>query len=315
MNHFITMSRLGRQGRWGNQVFQYMFVRSYANRYSLNYQVPSWMGQELFGLDDPPISVQLPEYHEERVPGCREDVLAKTLPPEGDEVAGHDFIGYAQFHTSYYRASRTSLRNLFTLTDEWDALARPAGRRLREGGTVIGIHLRRGDTGRLIFYLTPNEWYLQWLDAHWGRFDKPVLFVATENPSDVEAFRRFNPVTLADLGAELTTRPDRTYNYLHRDLRSPTPTTLNWFWDWWMLTYCRVVLMGNSTFAYTAAMIGYPDEVWRSRLSTQSFVQIDPWNGYPLTREDVRDFPNIPGTTYQSNVYWNLGEGEVPPRE
>lgn len=316
----ITMECLGRQGRWGNQVLEYTFLRAYADRYGLDYQNNPWIGQLLFGHCDPPVTSRLPLYTERNTFTAGLNRMTDeniywnhTLPPDSREVVDHDFRGYAQFHTSYYFSQRQFIRNQFrSLVPKLGDRMAPAVAGLRgEGGTVIGLHMRRGDTGHAVFYLTPNEWYLAWLKEHWGRFDRPRLFIATEEPSDVEAFRKYNPVAASSL-MSLETDRYQLYNYLRCDLTSPTAETMDWFPDWWLLRHCDVMLIGESTFSFTAAMMNpHLQECWRSMLSKQEFVQIEPWDSFPLVREYLHDYPGIPGTFYEDNPKW--GAGEVLP--
>lgn len=319
MNKLITASRLGRCGRWGNQVFQYAFVRAYAKKYGLEYQVPPWIGQVLMGHQDPPITVPLPAYREvyacdgggNLAPG-RNRLWAFPVAPNGSEVVGRDFQGYAQFHTSYYAPQREYLQDLFGLVPAvWTRMAPAVAKLRRPDSTVIGLHLRRGDTGRAIFYLTPNDWYLAWLKEHWGRFKSPRLFIATEEPSDVEAFAEYNPIVASDLLSLENTRY-QLYNYLLCDLNNPTAESMDWFPDWYLLTQCDVLVFGESTFSFSAAMMSQKvRECWRSQLSTQSFHYIDPWRAWPLVREYLEDHPGIPGTWYDSNSKWE-GPEVVP---
>lgn len=309
-NNLITMQNLGRKGRFGNALFQYIFIRTYAKRYGLDYEVPRWIGQQLFGHKDPLLAHELPPYHEKRAPTkYPEGPLAETFPPKGDEVRGHDFNGYAQFHTGYYREDRAFIRNLFRpVPSIYNTLALLCRKLPWDDQTVIGLQLRRGDTGRFIFYLTPNEWYLTWLREHWSRFTNPVLFIASEDPIDAEAFAEYRPVVSTEM-LPLSAEPYPVYNYLISELNSPTPTSMDWFPDWYFLSQCRVLLIGNSTFGFTAAMMNPQlKECWRSKLSTQSFERIEPWNAAPITREDLRDHPGIPGTYYVTNPKWIGGE-------
>jgi len=321
MSGLITMSRLGSMGRFGNQVFEYMFIRSYAQRYGLDYQVSPWIGQALFGHQDPPLITNLPRYDERRIRigGVSRTeqlnvALSQSMPPDSMEVAGHDFHGYAQFHTSYYRPQREFICSLFVSIDELRQRLEPAVTPLTDSRrTTIGLHMRRGDTGRLIFYLTPNEWYLAWLKEHWSRFENPQLFIASEEPSDIEAFREYHPISAKNL-IQLSDERYQLYNYLQYDLTNPTAESMDWFPDWWLLTHCDVLLFGESTFSFSAAMMdSHLRECWRSVLSKQQFVKIDPWDSYPLVREHLDDYPNIPGTFYQSNPKWRGGE-VVPQR-
>jgi hypothetical protein len=308
----ITLSCLGRLGRWGNQVFQYAFARTYARRYGLEYQVPAWEGQRLLGLEDPSITWNLPQYterydttHANGSDAKWQDAWCPQISPKGQAVVNHDYRGYCQFHTSYYAPERQFIKHLFTPTETLRKRLGPAVEKLRSRGKLlVGLHMRRGDTGRAIFYLTPNRWYRTWLEDNWDRLGQPSLFVASEDPKDVEEFRGFGGVSAADL-LDLTPNRYGLYNYLQYDLRHPTSRTMDWFPDWYLLQQCDVLLLSNSTFSFTSAWTSPNDqEVWRSRLSTQTFEQIDPWDCRPLTYEHLDDYPGIPNTRYHSNKYW-----------
>src|SRR5687768_4815779 len=54
------MSALGKMGLFGNQIFQYAFLRLCARASRAEYQCAPWSGQRLFGLTDPPVTVLLP---------------------------------------------------------------------------------------------------------------------------------------------------------------------------------------------------------------------------------------------------------------
>lgn len=320
----ISMSHLGRMGRWGNQVFQYIFLRTYARRYNLSYQAPRWEGQRLFGFKDPPIiGPRLSRYdeHWDKVISHStinnyQDAWRPSIAPKDGAVIDHDYCGYCQFHTSYYTPDKDFIQNLFIPTQEVQArIALAIGKLTQHQAlpkTVIGLHLRRGDTGRAIFYLTPNEWYLAWLEEHWQAFHNPQLFIATEEPSDVKAFVAYNPITSADL-LQLDLLRYLSYNYLRCDLASPTLQSMDWFPDWYLLTQCNVLLFGESTFSFSAAMVSTQlSEAWQSRLSTQTFERLDPWNAQPLRREHLDEHPPIPGTRYVRNSKWR--GGEVAPK-
>jgi hypothetical protein len=106
---------------------------------------------------------------------------------------------------------------------------------------------------------------------------------------------------------ELSGDPYEIYNYLPCDLREPTPIAMDWFPDWYLLNQCDVLVFGNSTFSYTAAMLNPGlQSAWRSMLSTQQFDEIDPWNDWPIVREDLRNYPGVADTWYDRNPKWGL---------
>lgn len=302
-SNLIAMSRLGTYGRFGNQLFQYAFLRTYAARYGLEVQTAPWVGEDLFNIAPRPVTAHLPAY-EERC--SNEHGIYKPFPPVGDEAAGRDFCGYAQYHTSYYQPHRAFIRSYFRPRTTVRERLAPALIRLHAmGGTRIGIHIRRGDYGRLIHYLTPVAWYKQWLAEHWQAFADPVLFIATEDRDLAGEFAEYNPVLAEDLGVDLKAEPLSSYTYLHHDMKARDPHQMDFYPDFWLLQNCEVIVAGNSTFSFTAAMLNANlNGFWRSHLPTQSFVRVDPWNAHPLTWDKTEDYPHIPGIASKDNPYW-----------
>ena len=304
----ITMSQLGQMGQWGNQIFQYAFVRTCARRYGWHWQLPPWVGQYLFGYDDPPVTVSLPEKRERHKPSPYEACFGEPIMPEDGEYANYDFRGYAQYHTSWYEPDREFVRSLFTcLTGvEYDRLLLPSAELCRSGGMIIGLHIRRADAGRMIYHLSPVAWYLEWLDKNWGRFRRPTLFIATEDLSLVPEFRKYHPVLVENLGVTLRAEPMPLDSIPAKaaDLNPPKPRRLDYFPDWWMLAHCDVIVASDSTFSFTAAMMGSCREFWQSRISRRGFVRIDPWDSDVSPREHLDDYPGVPGTSLDDNEYW-----------
>ena len=55
MKRPFSVSKLGRLGRFGNAVFQYMFAKTYARRFDLQVECPAWIGNFLFDARDLPL--------------------------------------------------------------------------------------------------------------------------------------------------------------------------------------------------------------------------------------------------------------------
>lgn len=71
----IQMSCLGKLGRFGNQLSEYAYARSYAERMGAVLQTPPWIGQKLFvGIDDPPITDPFPQLGLEEEPMGRVNI-------------------------------------------------------------------------------------------------------------------------------------------------------------------------------------------------------------------------------------------------
>jgi hypothetical protein len=294
----VTMQSLGCRGRFANQLFQYGFLRVYAKRYGAELQVRPWIGTHLFGLVDPPVSVALPTCVERTEDGS---IYSQAAPPVGDELLDHDFIGYGQHHTSYYTPDeRVFWCDLFRPAKHVASRLEPAIDKLvYDNGTVVGLHIRRGDYGKGTFPLTPIDWYLQWLKENWGRFYRPRLFVATEDQALLATFAEYDPWTAQRASVVLENEPHALYNYLPEDLTAGKPYLLDFYPDFYLLSQCHVIVGSNSTFNFAAAMLApCLHEYWRASLLARNFVQTEPWNDYPLLHEHVKDYPDIPGITH-----------------
>src|ERR1700681_1079230 len=108
--HVLTQSGLGTNGRFGNQVLQYGVQRIVARQAGMSVQTPAWIGQYLFGHEDPPVTLRgLPLIAEGRDFG--EAIFPAELlkPPPGS----YDLFGFFQFHTSHLVPFREFYRSLF----------------------------------------------------------------------------------------------------------------------------------------------------------------------------------------------------------
>lgn len=140
------------------------------------------------------------------------------------------------------------------------------------GNTLVGLHLRRGDYGTYhqpgldYFYVAPNEWYLEWLQSIWSGLDRPVLFIASDEPYKVLGdFQAYAPVTSAHLGASL---PGAEF-----------------YPDFYILTRCDVLAISNSSFSFAASMLNREGKLFmRPHRELGALVPYDPWNSEPILR-------------------------------
>jgi len=272
----VTMSTLGGWGRFANQVFQYAFLRIYAKINNFDYQVPEWVGQYLFGHDDPLITNKLPLVSENFTNGPydgSDSAVAGVKPPPKNV----DIRGYFQYQTKFFLPYQEYFRSLFIPIPEVSRIVKKTYFNLKSrGNTIIGFHLRRGDYGTFkrldqgIFFITPCEWYLDWLKKNWDRFDKPVLFLASDEINKVKNnFAKYNPVTNKDLGINLPQAP--------------------FYPDFYTLSKCDVMVISNSSFSFAASMLNTRcTEFLRPRLSLRKFIPYDPWNAPTIFRDEFR---------------------------
>ena len=259
----ITMSSLGQNGRFANQLFQYAFLKCYGRTHSLRVETPAWIGQKLFGHADPAITRPLPELRE------RTNLLPEALVPNAPvPFRNVDFWGFFQYNTRYYAPQRDYFRSLFRPTPAVQAHVQPMVERLRRRGkTVVGLHLRRGDYGYEHFFVAPTAWYLDWLRGLWPTLEDPVLFIASDEPDKVLAdFAEFKPITAKDLG-------------------TPLPGA-EFYPDFHLLTQCDALAISNSSFSFAAALLNERATIFaRPHLPTAKLIPFNPWNSETLFRD------------------------------
>ncbi|HYE48700.1 MAG TPA: glycosyltransferase [Azospirillaceae bacterium] len=251
----ITSTALGRNGRFGNQLLQYGFLRLYAARHDLDLEVPPWPGRHLYDLDDPLPGVPLPPVSE-----ATADLVGSLTGESPTVYAGHDISGYFCGDTGRLARFRDAFRACFEPGRNLRPHADGAVSRLRGAGhTVVALHLRRGDFGWGRFWTAPEDWYLRWLETVWGGLDRPVLYLATDSAACAQAFAAYRPLTA-------------------RDLADPVPGA-EFFTDFHVLSRADFVGISNSTFSFVATMLnqGLRASVRPDR-GRQALVAYDPWN-------------------------------------
>jgi FkbM family methyltransferase len=274
----ITSSVLGMENMagLGNQIFVYAFLRTYAREHNLRVETPAWIGQNLFGHHDAPISQPLPVVGEQAQPYKLSESAILNAP---EPLKNVDFQGYFQFHTQYHAQHKEYFQSLFKPVPEVAAKVIEALDLLRsKGKTIVGLHLRRGDyrsVHTVVPYLTvaPSGWYKEWLDGLWETLDEPVLFIASDEIETVVGdFADYNPITVKDLGVEMPEAP--------------------FYPDFYILSQCDVVAISNSTFSFAASMLNERCKFFfRPHLQKQKLIPYDPWNSEPLLRDNPNDLP------------------------
>lgn len=261
----ITCSALGVYGRFANQLLQYAVTRLYAEDHGLTAEFADWIGRDLFGFDDPLPGPPLPQLSEKDT-----DITGALSGRNGVDLSGHDLWGYFQANARDFAGHRTRFRGLFTprpqlaaLTDAWMA-------RLDAGGRpLVALHLRRGDFVKSRFWIAPEEWYLAWLKDLWPRLERAVLYIATDDPAVVAAFKDYDPVTAETLGAAL---PGAEF-----------------YPDFHVLTQATHLAISNSSFSFVAAMLNTRGaQFMRPDQAARGLVSFDPWNAPVTLPQDAR---------------------------
>ena len=265
----ITMTSLSTNGRFANQLFQYMFLKVYAKRFGLRVQVPDWVGRKLFGLvDDYPDDVDRNEIAQQS-----HSLLDCEIVNSKEVLGNVNFWGYFQYNTIYYASEKEYIRSLFTPVDFVNLPLREGVEKILKGGrSLVGIHVRRGDYGYKHFFQTPVSWYKRWLNEVWPQLKKPVLYIASDEiDSVIDDFSEFNPISAKDLGVTL----DNHYDY---------------FTDFFVLTKCHYLAISNSSFSFMASMLNESKGSFvRPNLKLGYLVSYNPWESEPILRDEMAE--------------------------
>ena len=255
----LLASQLGGAGRFGNQILQYAFLKTHAERHGLDLETPDWIGRPLYGFDDPLPGQPLPFLSENE-----HDLAAMLTGPQPGLCVGRDVIGYFCGDLTPLSPQRARVRALFTPSAPVAARVDRAMTALRrQGRTVVALHLRRGDFGVGRFWIAPDSWYLDWLAALWPTLEQPVLYVATDDPGVIGAFAAYAPL-----------RAD--------DLAPPLPGA-EFFIDHWVLSRADALAVSNSSFSVTAALLNAQARAMvRPDRQAGRLVPFDPWIGPAL---------------------------------
>lgn len=289
----LTMSSLGKLGRFGNQLFQYAFLRICAKKSGSRVECPPWIGQTLFGLNDPPIFQNLPPAIErgevreslfdvvpEFIPFIEKLASAKSCRVGAEALESGlvnvDLWGFFQVHTRSLAPHKEFFRSLFQPVSELKYSLEDGLNLLRsKGKTIIGIHVRRGDFLKLplagFTLVVPSKWWCNWLEEMWDELEEPVLFLCSDElDSIIHDFDKFSPVTSRDLCVKL---PERM-----KDLNA------EFYTDFFLLSNCDIVGSSNSIFSFAACMLNERGNLFfrpQWDFSTK-FILFDPWNSEPL---------------------------------
>lgn len=124
MGNIIQCTRLGSHGRFGNQIFQYIFARAYAEKYNAVLEIPVWVGEKIFkNVSHRRPSCKLPKTEEDKIPWGQVNI---------------DLFGYFQKKRFIDILSESKIRNWLQFKEEWIE-------KFRKKKYSIAAHIRRGD--------------------------------------------------------------------------------------------------------------------------------------------------------------------------
>ncbi|MFD2262706.1 hypothetical protein ACFSM5_07385 [Lacibacterium aquatile] len=255
----VQISYFRNLGRFANRMFMYSNLILYRLRSCCRVEIPAWEEAELFPVALPAPSEVLPQQTFAPFHGSERHLLHLD-----DPMIGVDFFAYFQELTSQHTRHKAFIRRLLTPSgyytgaiNEWLAEEVPAG------STLVALHVRRGDYLNYgdspWFRAIPVEWYLEWLPGVLSTIEKPVLYVATDDPENIPPrFAEYNPLI-----APVTQLVEPAFSFLV---------------DFHVMRRAKVLAMCNSSFSRMGALLGDDDkEVYIPNCPEKRFERYDPW--------------------------------------
>ena len=234
----LTLSSLSRYGRFTHTVQNYLTTKIYAARHGFQVQTPEWSGHYFFELNDPFISQSQHRFNIQ-VPTVLSDAvsLGNTIPAIFNKGGSYDL--FSPYANVFRRTYKDEVLDLLKIRSYWvDKFDKLHSWVQRNGSTIISLHIRLGDMERLgpAYGAIHYSAYLNWLKENWWRFDKPILYIASDEPEKAKRiFQEFSPITLDD--------------YPERD------PVISGMQDFYMLTRSDIVAISRGGFGHTAAAL------------------------------------------------------------
>lgn len=269
----VAMTNFGSNGRFANQLFQYLFLQLVARRQSAIVQVPGWVGCELFGCHNPEPLLKLKEWREPVEDLSKRDAFlgcewVKHFTERNPGFSSVNYSGYYMGHSRDLLPDRDFIRGLFRFVPKFvefsnRRLAKLRSRRPR----ILAVHLRRGDYGYSYFFRAPCAWYENWIRHQGLNPAEWIIYICSENPAPYRhRFKGFETADASDLGAS---------------------SALATYLDFYVLTQADHVLISNSSYSFMAAMLNEKSTSFaRPCAQSEQLISFNPWDAPVVLRHE-----------------------------
>jgi len=273
----IGYNRLGDNGRFGNQMFQYASLRGIAAKHKYDWCVPpsDTYKQANYGLFDC-FKMTGAEGHVGYVPNNFKTLNESTFAFDKEQFDSFpdnvNVDGYRQTE-KYFKHIENKIRKDFAFNTD---IMKPCRKFMKQfaGGRVVFLHVRRGDNvGRPDFYPMPRvEYYKRVLDKY---FPTEECLVISDDPEwcKSEPFfdqDRFFVSESVDYYDHETLEGDGTRK------KSAIP-----YVDLCLMSLCTDAIISNSTLSWWGA--------WLQKNKDHKVIAPSPWFGSELSFNDLSD--------------------------
>ena len=306
----LTMPCFGRHGRWGNMIFQYLFMRVLAlenNRDIELYRSKEWINDRLCLYKDmteipdvqtPSGALLINDYEFEigyiprtvwralyvtkvRKQKCYilkdfEAAVSQPLPLDNDDVSLEVEGAYIMGPSAYNKYHKEFIvSELVKPIDEFAEVIESCIDKLGHDKTLVGIHIRRGDfiqnpLGQQFDLPVPTRYIIEWLATNLPHLQKPVLFVSSD---DENAYKEIEAAGFEVYHKEILLT-DAVNSGKYKNFEQV---------EWELLRRCDVLINSNSSFSFSAALLSLKiPTCYRFSVEEKKFKTFLPWQTEPL---------------------------------
>jgi len=304
----FIMPSFGRHGRWGNTVFQYLFIRILAQNNDAEIELnrdSEYIDNRMFLYNDMAniLNIQtkasvflldcyqlfIPPLHYIPINFWRAMYVSNIRQQKcffienTPEAINNPFTilkkqsieleGLFIIDTKLYQQHKDFILNeLFKPNKEFSSIIQKSIQCLGQDKTIIGIHIRNGD-----FVLQPLDQSFQ--------IPIPVKYIIAWLVSNIPLFQ--DPVIYVCSDDENAYKEIEMagFEVFHSEKLFPETNPMRDVeqLDWEILRKCNVLLTSNSSFSFSAAFLNSKNPAcYRFSLNEKAFVSYDPWKSDPL---------------------------------
>ena len=170
-------------GRFGNQIYQYLFLKVYALKHGLEVRTRPWDGNFFYNLNDSKPLLHLPIVSDMGwSPSDYDENLTKSY--NDSSIApfnSNDIRGYFLFHNSQHKNNKEFIRSLFKVDSNIENDFNKSLVTMRNGNKkILAIHIRRDDGVQ-----TPLQLYVDFVNNNYDKLGKPVIYLASDGLKQV----------------------------------------------------------------------------------------------------------------------------------
>ena len=280
----VQMSTLGTNGRFGNQIFQYFFLKLVEAKLGYDILTPPWLGNEFFNIPHTKKTLECLNYIQFKNIFSASDFPSLDLKrieefTKSVDLNAVDIVGYFQYHTQHLLEYQELFNQTFKIDPSLIERVEIALKPLKEEAQpLISIHFRAGDyldyekSGHHIFVPPSIDEITQKISQIYSQIKEraPVIYLASDDltyASSLLLSKNIPHITSKDL-----------------DFSESEENCLSL--DFILFTLADILLISNSSFSFAGAMLNKKAKYFfRPRLGDKKYVAFEPWNDFILRQK------------------------------